>query len=91
MAFGTGTTAGDISRTTNNAAQTADKTDKDGKILEMTTFGATKEVITETFGDAAGDAATSGQSGTTATTRDDFAETNESYARKTTTVRTVNI
>jgi hypothetical protein len=91
MSFGTGTTAGVISRTTNNSAQTADKTDETGKITEMTTFGATKEVITETFADAAGDAATSGQTGTTATTRDDFTETNESYARKSTTVRTVNI
>lgn len=90
MSFGTGT-AGVISRTTSNSAQTADKTDKDGKILEQTTYGATKEVVTETFEDAATDAALSGQSGTTATIKDDFAETNESYARKTTTVRTVNI
>ena len=90
MSFGSGE-AGVISRTTSNSAQTADKTDKDGKILEQTTYGATKEVVTETFEDAAGDAALSGQSGTTATTKDDYAETNESYARKTTTVRTVNI
>jgi len=91
MSFGTGTTAGVISRTTSNSAQTADKTDKSGKILEQTTYGATIEIVTETFADAAVSAATSGQTGTTATIKDDFTETNESYARKSTTVRTVNI
>jgi len=91
MSFGTGTTAGVLSRTTSNSAQTADKTDEDGKILEMTTYGATKEIVVETFEDAATSSAVSGQTGTTAITKDDYAETNESYARKTVTTREVNI
>ena len=91
MSFGTGTTAGVVSRTTTNSAQTADKTDKDGKITEMTTFGASKEVVVETFADSTSSTATSGQSGTTAITKDDFTETNESYARASITTRTVNI
>ena len=91
MSFGTGTTAGVISRTTTNSAQTADITDKDGKITEMTTFGASKEVVVETFSDSVGNTAVSGQTGTTALTKDDYTETNESYARMSVTTRTVNI
>lgn len=91
MSFGTGTTAGVISRTTNSACQTADITDKAGKITEQTTYGGTIETTVETFADSATNGATSGQTGTTATIKDDFTESNEAYARKSVTIRTVNV
>ena len=92
MSFGTGTTAGVLSRTTNSACQTADKLDEDGKILEQTTHGGTIEITTETYADTADNDATSGQTGAgPLTIRDDFTESNQDYARKSATTRTVNV
>jgi hypothetical protein len=92
MAFGTGTTAGVLSRTTNSSCQTADKLDKDGKILEQTTHGGAIEITTETYSDTAANGATSGQSGAgPLTIRDDYTESNQDYARQSTTTRTVNV
>jgi hypothetical protein len=91
MAFGTGT-AGVISRTTRSANQQADITDKDGKITSQTTYGASIEIQTETFADSATNSATSGLSGAgPVVIADEFVESNEAYARKTITTRTVNV
>ncbi len=91
MAFGTGT-AGVISRTTSQSNQQAFKTDKDGKNTEFTTYGATKEITTETFADAAAGAPTSGLSGAgPVAVREEFIESNEAYARLQATTLTVNI
>jgi hypothetical protein len=92
MAFGTGTTAGVLSRTTNSACQTADKLNEAGKILEQTTHGGTIEIITETYSDTADNGAVSGQTGAgPLIIRDDYTESNQDYARKSETTRTVNV
>jgi hypothetical protein len=91
MAFGTGT-AGVISRSTTNTAQAAEKTDKDGKVTEITTYGASKEVVEETFADSATNTATSGQSGSSdIIISDNYTESNTEYARLQVTKRSVNI
>jgi len=91
MAFGTGT-AGVISRTTSQSNQQAYKDDKDGKHTEMTTFGATREITTETYADAAAGAPTSGLTGAgPLAVREEFIESNQDYARLQSTTMTVNI
>ena len=91
MAFGTGT-VGVISRTTSQSNQQAFKDDKDGKHTEFTTFGATKEITTETYADAAAGAPTSGLSGAgPLAVREEFIESNQDYQRLSSTTLTVNI
>lgn len=91
MAFGTGT-AGVQSRTTSTSNEQAFKRDKDGKITEFTTFGAKKEITVETYADAAATAPTSGLSGAgPLAVREEFVESNQDYARLTSTTLTVNI
>jgi len=91
MAFGTGT-VGVISRTTNQTNQQAFKDDKDGKHTEMTTFGAVKTITSETYADAAAAAPTSGLTGAgPLATSEDYVESNQDYAKLTSTTMTVNI
>jgi len=91
MAFGTGA-GGAISRTTSQSNQQAFKDDQNGKHTEMTTFGATKEITTETYADAAAGAPTSGLSGAgPIAIREEFIESNQDYARLQSTTMTVNI
>ena len=91
MAFGTGS-AGVTSRTTSQSNQQAFKDDMDGKHTEFTTFGATKEITTETYADAAAGAPTSGLSGAgPLAVREEFIESNQDYQRLSATTLTVNI
>ena len=89
MAFGA--PAGDLSKNTRNACQTADKIDNVGKITEQTTYGASIEIAVETYSNAAGNTAVSGQNGATVVTGDDYNEIATDYAKMTVTSRTVNI
>jgi hypothetical protein len=91
MAFGTGT-AGVISRSTTQQNQQAFKDDKDGKHTEMTTFGATKTIETETYADAAAGAPTSGLTGAGPLAINEvYTESNVDYAKLMSTTMTVNI
>jgi len=87
MAFGTGAT-GVISRSTNRTVQVAEKTDEDGTIVDMTTYGGATEVTEEVFADAAGTDVVNGDTGTSVDTAETFTESNTEYARLSKTTRT---
>ncbi len=89
MAFGA--PAGELSRKTNNSAQVADKLSNVGKITDQTTHGAAINITKESYADAGGSTATSGQTGVTVITQDDFDQIATDYAKNSITTRTVNI
>ena len=85
MGFGN-TTAGNISTNTNYTVQHAEKTDEDGRIDEVTTYGGMKELTEEVFTDAGSftNEATNGQVGNTSTavvTSHSLIESNTEYCR----------
>jgi len=85
MGFGV-STAGNISQNTAYSVQVADKTDEDGRIDEMTTYGGIVETTEEVFTDAGSftNEATNGQVGNTSTNvvmSHTLIESNTDYAR----------
>jgi hypothetical protein len=91
MGFGiTGGTGGEISKTTRNTVEAAEKRNYVGEITDMETYGAVIEVTSEEYGDALTNAALNGQSGTTTvavTTEHSFVESNTDYQRISKTTR----
>ena len=79
-----------ISRNSNYTAQVAEKTDENGAIEEMSTFGAVGEVTDEVYVDAGSFAneATNDQSGLSVITAHSLIESNTEYARASKTTRT---
>jgi hypothetical protein len=86
MGFGTGAT-GVLSRQTSATAQTADKLDEEGRILETTSHGATVEVTEETYTDTFTNEAVNSQSGNDIVTSHEYNEVNNDYAKQTKTTR----
>ena len=86
MSFGIAD-AGILSRQTSASAQTADKLDEKGRILETSTHGATVEVTEETYTDTFTNEAVNGQQGNDIVTSHEYNEVNNDYAKQTKTTR----